>query len=368
MIIENVNANVYTSTVCSGQHGIYSGGGYVVPFSQDDLGAIEDALTKLFKSDWIDQLTKCIFVEFTLYNAASDHFTNVIIAFEFANFGVIYPSAFINSANLLNQQLKEQLWLQLSEGIMVISALFYAFVEIQNYRKLGFKKYFGNLWRCLEAFTVILTCAVGIVFFLRYYEFVEILKDFQKYGHTRFLNFEAVFQMHEHLHISLAVLGGVVIFKMLKVTAFNPLVVITFRSFLNAHADLYGLLLVTAILFCAFAVTGILLFGAIVRSYRSVTISLFTLLFFIMGESEYDSLVAADVFLGRIYFLMVTVSSQYIIVNFFCSILYEGFELTRYMAFRREQETIKYMGNRIKFYLGFGPKNVKSNKSRKADK
>ncbi|CAG5134033.1 unnamed protein product [Candidula unifasciata] len=364
MIIENVSANVYNSTVCSGQHGIYSGGGYVVPFSQDDLGAIEDALTKLYNSDWIDQLTKCIFVEFTLYNAASDHFTNVIIAFEFANFGIIYPSAFINSANLLNQELKEQLWLQLSEGIMVISALFYAFVEIQNYRKLGFKKYFGNLWRCLEAFTVILTCAVGIVFFLRYYEFVEILKDFQKYGHTRFLNFEAVFQMHEHLHISLAVLGGVVIFKMLKVTAFNPLVVITFRSFLNAHADLYGLLLVTAILFFAFAVTGILLFGAIVRSYRSVTISLFTLLFFIMGESEYDSLVAADVFLGRIYFLMVTVSSQYIIVNFFCSILYEGFELTRSMAFRREQETVKYMVNRIQFYLGFGPKNVKSKTSK----
>ncbi|CAG5117413.1 unnamed protein product, partial [Candidula unifasciata] len=306
----------------------------------------------------------CIFVEFTLYNAASDHFTNVIIAFEFANFGVIYPSAFINSANLLNEAEKIPLWLQLSEGIMVICTLFYTFVEIQNFRKMSFRKYVGNFWRFSEMFTVILTCAVGIIFFLRYYEFVEILKDFQKYGHTRFLNFEAVFQMHEHLHIALAVLGGVVIFKMLKVTAFNPLVVITFRSFLNAQTNMYGLLLMTAILFFAFAVTGILLFGAIVRSYRSFTITLFTLLFFIMGESEYDSVVEANFFFGRVYFLVVMVSSQYLIVNFFCSIIYEGFELTRYMAFRKERETIKYMIDRLKFYSRLGPSNVKSKKSK----
>ncbi|BFZ04243.1 hypothetical protein BsWGS_07282 [Bradybaena similaris] len=345
-----------------GHHGFYSGGGYVVPFDQDDQGGMEDAITNLYNSDWIDQLTKCIFVEFTLYNAASDQFTNVVIMFEFSNFGVVFPSVFINSARLLNQELQKKLWLQISQGIMVISSAFYTFAEIQHFRKMGLRQYFSNLWRCLEVLTIVLTAAVGISFFLRYYEFVEIVKNLQKYGNKRFLNFEPVFQMHEQLHISLAMLGGVVIFKMLKVTAFNPLVMVTFRTFTNAKSGFYGFLLITAIVFLTFAVTGLLVFGPVLRSYRSFGISLFTLLFFIMGEAEYESLVEADLFLGRLYFLAVTVVTHLLILNFYCSMLQEGFELTRYMRFQQERDTVKYMLDRIQFYTGFSPKNVKYKK------
>lgn len=130
------------------------------------------------------------------------------------------------------------------------------------------------------------------------------------------------------------------------------------RTYVNCATDLYSLLIITVIALFSFAITGLMFFGRTTEGYMTIENGLYSLIFFILGQSNYEILVSADLFFGRLFFFIVSVMIQYIIVNIFCSVLQEGFELTRYMSFRKEEETIQCMLNMVRFYLALGPKNV----------
>ncbi|CAG5130072.1 unnamed protein product, partial [Candidula unifasciata] len=301
----------------------------------------------------------CIFVEFTLYNAANGHFTNVIILFEFTKYGSIYPRANIQTGRHFFEDIHGNQWLELTEGFMVILVVFYTLVQIRILWKAGFKNYILNIWNCFETATIILAALVGVFIFLKHYEFAEIMKQFNRYGHSRFLNFHTVFQMETYMQVSMSTLCGIAIFKMLRVIAISPSISRPLRTLKIAQEGIKGLLRTTVILLLIMSITASLLFGKMLYSYRSFEVSMFSILVVVMGQFNYEPLVEVHNFLWHIFVILVTVGTHYIIVNLFCVLLIEGYEITKYMAFREERETVKYMWNTIQLYAGFAPNNAK---------
>jgi polycystin 1L2 len=73
-----------------GEHETYSGNGYVYEF-RGHLSEIRNNLSELHKLGWIDNKTRAIFIQLTLYNPNVQLFTSVTFLTEFLSTGGIYP-------------------------------------------------------------------------------------------------------------------------------------------------------------------------------------------------------------------------------------------------------------------------------------
>ena len=78
-----------------GQFEVYPGGGYVVNLG-DTLQEATERVAAARASNWIDEHTKAIFIEFNVWNANTNLFNLVIIGFEFRTTGVVGISHFID--------------------------------------------------------------------------------------------------------------------------------------------------------------------------------------------------------------------------------------------------------------------------------
>jgi hypothetical protein len=78
--------------VYTGDHGSYSGGGYVYEF-RGRLSDIQSNLSELHQLGWIDKLTRAIIIQLSLYNPNADLFTSATFLIEFLSTGGIDPQS-----------------------------------------------------------------------------------------------------------------------------------------------------------------------------------------------------------------------------------------------------------------------------------
>jgi polycystin 1L2 len=83
---EELDTHVYV-----GDHGIYSGNGYAYEF-RGRLIDIQSNLSELHQLEWIDNQTRAVIIELSLYNPNVELFTSVIFLVEFLSTGGAYPS------------------------------------------------------------------------------------------------------------------------------------------------------------------------------------------------------------------------------------------------------------------------------------
>ena len=75
-----------------GEHGSYSGNGYVYEF-RGRLNEIQRNLSELHRLEWVDNSTRAIFIQMSLYNPNVQLFTSVMILAEILSTGGISSTA-----------------------------------------------------------------------------------------------------------------------------------------------------------------------------------------------------------------------------------------------------------------------------------
>jgi polycystin 1L2 len=84
--------HVLDTSVYIGDHGSYSGGGYVYEF-RGRLSNLRSNLSELHQLGWIDNKTRAVFIQLSLYNPNVQLFTSVTFLIEFLSTGGIYPQS-----------------------------------------------------------------------------------------------------------------------------------------------------------------------------------------------------------------------------------------------------------------------------------
>ena len=82
--------NELDTYVYNGEHGIYGSGGYVYE-CRGRLSDLRSNLSLLHQLNWIDQHTRAVIIQLTLYNPNVQLFTAVTFLVEFLSTGGIYP-------------------------------------------------------------------------------------------------------------------------------------------------------------------------------------------------------------------------------------------------------------------------------------
>jgi hypothetical protein len=75
-----------------GDHGSYNGGGYVYEF-RGVLSDLQSNLSQLHELGWVDNQTRAVIIQLSLYNPNVQLFTSVTFLIEFLSTGGISPSA-----------------------------------------------------------------------------------------------------------------------------------------------------------------------------------------------------------------------------------------------------------------------------------
>ena len=75
-----------------GNHGTYGKGGYVYEF-RGSLSSLQTNLSQLHENQWIDNRTRAVIIQLTLYNPNVQLFTSVTFLAEFLSSSGVYPSS-----------------------------------------------------------------------------------------------------------------------------------------------------------------------------------------------------------------------------------------------------------------------------------
>ena len=133
---------------------VYGGGGYVANLGDTKQEAF-DMITGLEESDWLDHLTRAVFIETNIYNANSNLFTAVTLLFEYPATGGLFTWHRMVSVNLYRYNGAMGVFALLTELITLIIFVYRCVQVVRNIIKSR-TKYLCQFWTVLEIIMLLL--------------------------------------------------------------------------------------------------------------------------------------------------------------------------------------------------------------------
>lgn len=150
----------------SGEFGVYTGGGYVADLIGDRDRAMKIAYG-LMLNNWINQYTRAIFIEFTVYNPYVNMFSNVFIAFEMPTMGKMLIKESVKTFRLFSYLGGYGVFVVLCELATLAIVIYFIVREVKIIRQQR-KKYFKSFWNCLELFNMICAVVSVVMYIVRH--------------------------------------------------------------------------------------------------------------------------------------------------------------------------------------------------------
>ena len=150
-----------TSSV-RGRHQTFSGGGYLIPVWSTRNSKMVESLEKLRNASWVDDNTRAVVLEFTVFNPTYNVFASIQLWFEFTNIGVIDSSYHdIAICQVPTIERKRDIYRFLLEAAYFIGMNIYAIKIALSVWKMrhSLQQYFATIWTLVDVPIISLTFA-----------------------------------------------------------------------------------------------------------------------------------------------------------------------------------------------------------------
>ncbi len=148
-----------------GHFSFYSGSGYVV-LLPDELEDAKQIVEDLKTNNWVNLYSRAIIVEFTVYNANIDLFSNVLLLFEMPPAGGTVTMFFIDTFRVYSSVGSLGGVAMVCE-LAVIVVVIYFIIKVTRGVLKERKAFFRNLSNLVEFLQVILSCTAVVLFVSR---------------------------------------------------------------------------------------------------------------------------------------------------------------------------------------------------------
>ena len=332
----------------SGIHATYSGGGFVLEMLSniDQL----NLLNSIKNTDWIDDRTRAIFAEFTLYNPNADLFSVVMIFFELTEVGGVFPNHQIFTAKLYHYSTDIGPYIAICEVLFLLFNIAFTYIEIKRYRKLGRKEYFQDIWSFAEILQLAVAYTVVGLFFQRMVSASDILEQYRESHGQKFVSFYTAIAWDFVLGYVVAFQVAYITLKSVKLLRFNKRTFMILDTITFSRSNLLSFAFMFIVFMIAFGHFTYLAFGSILYGYKSFGISLFTMLNFALGASDLPSMYEANRILGPAYFAIFVFFSQWCFLTIFVAILNFAINDSKAMTEQRKSkfELVDYVVGKVK--------------------
>ncbi|XP_033754437.1 LOW QUALITY PROTEIN: polycystin-1-like [Pecten maximus] len=357
---QNLSWNYYTSDLTGSkwQQGnvfSYSGGGYV-QFLGTNYTETLSILQDLQAKDWINLHTRAVFVEFTLYNPATDLTTHVNLLVELPLTGSMNTSYVIHSQKLLRYINDIVDPMMVCEGILFVVVV-YLWIHMALLMRDEGCSFFTSVWNMYELLTTLMAMAViglyvGCV--------VQATSTFDEFlaNSSSFVNFETTIDIHLSMRYIQAWLLFLLMFKIVKQLRFIKILYIYERTLSESAGKLFGVALIFAILFLTHGMLAYLWYGPYVGGFESYWHTLTTLLGAIRGTFDFWLLFENSRIFSHFFFISFYIFVYGLTICFIVAILSDTYKTLRSQMFfkstldMQDHEMIDFTLKRFKMWAG----------------
>ncbi|KAJ8024678.1 Polycystic kidney disease protein 1-like 1 [Holothuria leucospilota] len=264
-----------------GMFASYEGDGFVVDLNTTRSSAMEQ-LTTLRQESWIDEKTRAVLIEFTLYNTPTNMFSSVALLAEMPGSGAVYPFPKIESTLLYRYQTAYDYFIMACEFVFLLLTAVSAKQEVQRAVKLK-SKYLHDVWAWLEICTCMLSLTYFAMYVYRFAHVTDITKRLKATYMEEFVDVSFLAYWDQCLRDLIGWLVFIVSFKFLHLFRFNKMVAKFGVVVDSTLKEMLGFLAVYLTLEVAFACFGTLLFGSHYYPMKHVFMSLEVVTILMLG-------------------------------------------------------------------------------------
>lgn len=321
-----------------GHHAWYGGGGYSAGLGYDVYTA--RAVIKHLQSDnWIDRQTRAVIVEFTVFNPTSNTLAVSSFFLELLQTGQATVFKHIDTITLYNTEPIVQVF----QGIcliLFIAMVFYKIVATIAIPARQGRRYICSSWYWLDIAHLISSISVCVFSFVKCYHTAKSVQDLRN-NIFAMVNFKTAVVWTDVENAVLAMLTFLTTVKLLHLTYFNMYTRVFAHALRIWMADFSSFLLVLSIIFFAFLLTGILLFGSHVVRYSSVWASFSFQLEIVLGKVKarpIKELIEATPGIGQVFITLLLLAVTVILMNLFITTLNNAVNAANALQLKKEEK------------------------------
>jgi polycystin 1L2 len=342
---------VYTSAhkndvPINGEFAAYNGGGYVAELGKS-LKTAQLVLDQLFRTNWMDRLTRAVFVEAAIYNANVNLFSCLKIIIETPAFGGIYITRTAESFRPYPYLDAWDLILLVVQIVWVLVILYLIYLEVNLARSFRLD-YAKDLWTYVQILNILMSLASATLYVIRIMFVIGAIEDV-KNNIGEYVSFDKMIEIDETYTASLAIIAFIGIIQILKPLSFSYF----FALLKNVMRKGSGTLM-----FCFFfiivswATFGVCSYFILVRSaagFRTFPRTIWTLACLTIGIIKYPETMGDDSFTKRFIFATFMLVVFMVLMNLVVTIFLEMQSAIR--AFKElkgfDRELNEHIGKRL---------------------
>ena len=268
-------------------------------------GPIQDLEQKIedLKFDkWIDNRTRAIFVEFSVYNAQVNLFGSVTAVSEFVGGGIV-PWKKIESVRLFNNM--ETFWdffIYAADILFAVSTFYYLTNVLATMKKEGFSDFMKNSWNVLDVFTLILSGLALILYFVKTLVVRDIQRRIEITRGNVYIRITNALLINYYHNCVVAFTVFTSTLKFLKFLAFHKAFMTISEGLSICFKGLATFVVEFTIVFVAFSSFFLFSLGVDLPDFRDIYRSILNCLAMSIGKFNFESLKEADYFAAWLFF------------------------------------------------------------------
>ena len=304
-----------------GRFAVYNGGGYIANLGYNKFTA-EIVINDLKENHWIDQQTRAVLLEFSLYNPPSNLLAVMTYYFEVlpSGFAGTFKSCRILSLSATNPQAHSTYLL----FVLLFSILLVCFFFVQCVKFYRQKcSYFNSVWNFLDMLQILSSSSAML---LQYMRTKVATKTFETLKENPFLpvSFHRVLSLLELEEAAICLATVIATLRLLKCFYFNPQIIVFTWTLRRLFKPIASFFMVFFIATMAHALLGFIAFGSSVSMFAFVHNAIFCQFLMLLGQPiPLNELKDTNPIVGRLFFLTFVSSAVIIIFNMFIAIINE---------------------------------------------
>ncbi|CAF4530204.1 unnamed protein product, partial [Rotaria sp. Silwood2] len=343
----------------------YKGGGYVVSLGRTYQQAVS-LLNELRSQNWLDQLTRAVIIDFSLYNANVNLFVAVTLSFEMTSMGSVIQDYRIKIFRLYDHVGSYGIIVYIFELCFVIFTIYSVFHEVSLIIKQK-REYFRKFWNIISFITTVFSVTTILMYGTKKALTRLAIRSLKKTEMGEFVNFNAIGSFDEVYSYIVALITFFTMLKFLKLLRFNRRIGMLSKSFHYARKDLSSFAFVFLIFILAYAQVGFAIFGRSLRNYNSFFTSLTTCFRMLLGEINAPDMIAVSRVYGTLYYLSYINLVFIALLCIFLAILNDAFARVKreLIASHYRNEMMEFMWSTFRKTAGINNRKTPENDDEK---
>ncbi len=314
-----------------GLYTTYMGGGYVMILDYSKtVAALVSELDDLQQKTWIDQRTRALFIEFSLYNPSLNLFTYSTILFEYLPTGNMIKSVVFNPFTVYTYESSFGLLSTACSFLYVAIIIFFTIKEIKKIYKLR-KQYFKQFWPYIEWSLLIFSYVSCAMYAYRMYAKSELMEKLEKRSATpsTIIKLQTLSYWNDIFMVFISICSFIATLKFMKILRFSRNINFLITTFKNGFKDIVCFLIIFCVIWLAYVSLMFLIFHDKVKGFTTFTYAMETTFLIFVGKFEAQALFASSSILGPIIFFSFNIVLVLVLVNMLISIITDAFAISR---------------------------------------